>query len=875
MKKTKTDIHLMGKEARKNLREDEDVFHSAKASSSSQAQAALHESESHFRLLFNSSNDAVFVFGYHADGRAGKFIDVNDAACERLGYSRAELLKLTPADINAPERAAQLPGLMKLLSAEKNHVFEWEQVARSGRRIPVEINARLFELKGQPAVLCIVRDISARKRAEEMARLAREQLEGIFANIHAMIALLDADLNFVCVNNAYAEADGHEPAFFIGKNHFDLYPDAENEVIFRKVMKTGQPYLAYAKPFRYPDHPERGTSYWDWALSPVKGEDGKATGLILSLVNVTERRLAELAREESERNISALFEATPESVLLLDLDGKVLALNETAARRLKKSRPELLGQNVFDFIPPAVAEERRRWLDEVIRSGKMVRFDDMRKGVRFEHTIYPVFNAAGKVARFATYSVDVTELRQSEAIEKLLSEFNQRVMQGQELSDVLEFVCAEIAQRFDLQLAYIAEKKQDGSLHIVACAGEAIEFEKTLTQVGIRWDNSAQGKGSSGTAIRTGKVQVFKISQPGFKLWRSAAEQFHLQSIMAIPLILRGEIYGVFNLYSQDAETFDHPAMAQRLSAIASRICVALEMAMDQQQLRLLGSALETTSNAVFITGLDGRIQWVNAAFTHLTGYGEMEAVGQTPRILKSGKQDEEYYRVLWETIRGGESWSRETVERRKDGGLFTVQQTVTPIFDESGGISHFISILEDISVRKLTEERIRHMAEYDALTELPNRALFYDRLQQAMLASKRKRDRLALLYLDLDRFKAVNDSLGHHVGDLLLQAAAQRLQECLRESDTVARLGGDEFTVILHEIGGTEDVALVAEKIIAALTAPFHLTGHEVTIGTSIGIVLYAGGAETDPDQFVKRADGAMYLAKKRGGNTFEFAPD
>lgn len=839
-----------------------------------QAQRALQESEQRFRQMFNSGNDIILVHGVDAQGFPTAFVDVNQTACERLGYSREELLRMSPNDIDDPASAVDMPDLVKRLQAHERVVFERVFVTRDGKKIPVEISASLFELNGQPAALSIARDVSRRKQAEDQVRRTSEQMEGIFSSIHAMIALLDADFNFVRVNQAYAEADGHEPEFFIGKNHFDLYPDAENEAIFRKVVKTGQPYLAYAKPFRYPDHPERGTSYRDWALSPVKEEDGKATGLILSLVNVTERHMAELAREESERNLSALFEATPESVMLLDLDGVVLALNETAARRLKKSRQELLGQNVFDFFSPAVAKERRRWLDEVRRSGQTVRFDDMRKGIRFEHTVYPVFNAAGKVVRFAIYSVDVTELRQSEAIEKLLAEFNQRVMQGQELSDVLEFVCAEIAQRFDLQLAYIGEKKRDGSIQIVASAGEAIEFEKTLRQIGVRWDNSAQGKGPAGSAIRTGKAQVFKTSQPGFKPWRSSAEQFNLQAILAIPLIIRGEIYGVFNLYSRDAETFDPPAMVQRLSAIASRICVALEMAMDQRQLRLLGSALETTSNAVFITDLDGRIQWVNAAFTHLTGYGAQEAVGQTPRILNSGTQDKEYYRELWETIHGGESWSRETVERRKDGSLFTVQQTVTPIFDESGGISHFISILEDISARKLTEERIRRMAEYDALTELPNRVLFYDRLQQAMLVAKRKRDRLALLYLDLDRFKAVNDSLGHHVGDLLLQAVAQRLQECVRESDTVARLGGDEFTVILQEIGATEDVAQVAEKIIAALTAPFHLNGHKVTIGTSIGIVLYAGGAEIEPDQLVKLADGAMYGAKGRGGNTFEFAP-
>jgi diguanylate cyclase (GGDEF)-like protein/PAS domain S-box-containing protein len=871
MEKGKPELQLVGGTKHQNASSAE----TSAGQGCSPVREPSSEREAFYRLLFDSSNDAILFHGFDPEGFPTTFVDANDTACRMLGYSRDELLRLSPYDIDDPASNVDMSAVMERIRDHELVVFERVHVAKDGRKIPVEISGLLIEIDGQPVMLSIVRDISARKFDEERLIQANDQLDAVFSNVHALIALLDADFNFVRVNHPYAEADGREPAFFIGKNYFDLYPDAENEVAFRKVIKTGQPYLAYAKPFRYLDHPERGTSYWDWALSPVKGEDGRATGLILSLVNVTERRLAELAREESERNFSALFEATPESVMLLDLDGKLLALNETAARRLKKSRQELLGQNVFDFFPPAVAEERRWWLDEVGRSGQMVRFDDRRKGVRFEHTIYPVFNAAGKVARFATYSVDVTELRQSEAIEKLLSEFNQRVMQGIALVDLLEFICVEIVKLFDLKFAWIGEKGRDGSVSIVACAGEAIEYEQTIRKVRIRWDASHHGKGPSGAAIRTGQPQFAKTGEPRFKPWRAAAEDLDIQAIGAFPLIIRGEIYGAFTLCSADPEFFGHSTTVERLSRIAGRICVALEMAMDQQQLRLLGSALETTSNAVFITGLDGRIQWVNAAFTHLTGYGALEAVGQTPRILNSGKQDEEYYRVLWETICGGESWSRETVERRKDGSLVTVQQTITPIFDESGGISHFISILEDITVRKLTEERVMHMAQYDALTDLPIRALFYDRLQQSMLVAKRKRDSLALLYLDLDRFKEVNDSLGHHVGDLLLQAAAQRLQACLRESDTVARLGGDEFTVILQEIGGTEGGALVAEKIIAALAAPFHLTGHEVTIGTSIGIVLYGGGAETEPDQLVKRADGAMYLAKKRGGNTFEFAPD
>ena len=215
----------------------------------------------------------------------------------------------------------------------------------------------------------------------------------------------------------------------------------------------------------------------------------------------------------------------------------------------------------------------------------------------------------------------------------------------------------------------------------------------------------------------------------------------------------------------------------------------------------LLSTALSATANGVFITDNTGRIQWVNKAFTVLTGFGERDALGATPRILNSGKQESSFFEKMWRDILRGEVWRNEMVDRRKDGSEFFVRQTITPIRDAHGKVSHFIAILEDISAEKETEARIEHMAHYDSLTNLPNRALFLDRLRQTLASAKRTSHPGALMFLDLDRFKSVNDTLGHHAGDLLLQQVAARIRACVRKSDTVARLAGDEFTVILPEI--------------------------------------------------------------------------
>jgi diguanylate cyclase (GGDEF)-like protein/PAS domain S-box-containing protein len=853
MKKTKPDLHLVGFKQEKHGHPP-------------------GGRESFYRLLFDSSNDAILFHGFDAEGFPSTFVDANDTACRRLGYSREELLRLSPYDIDDPSSNTDMAAVMERIRTHEQVMFERIHVARDGRRIPVEISARLIEMDGQPMMLSIVRDISERKQAEAQVHLASEQLEAVFSNVHALIAYMDADFNFIRVNRPYAEADGREPEFFVGKNHFALYPHAENQAVFRRVLETGEPYHAYAKPFAYPDHPELGTTYWDWTLSPVKEQAGKVTGLILSLVDVTENRLAWLALEENQKNLSAIFDAISESVLLMDLDGKVLSINQTGARRLKLAQHEVIGRNLFDLIPAKVAEQRRKWIEEIRRDRKPLHVEDERNGIYFEHSLYPVFDAAGEVARYVVYATDVTERRQLELIENLLAECNQKVLQGEKSAELLTFICTRVAALLDFPLVWIGQKQAGGLVEIIASAGEAVDYREELKQIGVRWDDSPQGMGPAGQAIRVGQVKVTTVNQKGFKPWRAAAEQHGFQAIIAIPLIVRGEIYGVFTLYSSYTETFENQALLQRLNGIAGRICLALEMTMDQERFRLLGAALSSASNAIFIADRNGRIRWINGAFTRLCGYSELEIVGQTPRILKSGQTNPAYYQHLWRTILAGETWSSEIVERRKDGSLYTVQQTITPILDEDGEITHFVAIQEDISAKKRAEERIRYLAQHDVLTDLPNRSLFYDRLHQAMLATHRNHGKLALLYLDLDRFKAVNDTLGHHIGDLLLQAAGLRLKECVRESDTVARLGGDEFAVILPEIATAEDAVKVAGKIIAALTRDFHLDEHVVRIGTSIGVAVY-GETELATDELVKRADAAMYAAKKDGGNAYRFA--
>jgi len=282
--------------------------------------------------------------------------------------------------------------------------------------------------------------------------------------------------------------------------------------------------------------------------------------------------------------------------------------------------------------------------------------------------------------------------------------------------------------------------------------------------------------------------------------------------------------------------------------------------------IRKLSRAVEQSPVAIMIADTTGRIEYVNPKFTHLTGYMAAEAIGENPRMLKSGETTSEEYGRLWRTISEGREWRGELQNKNKAGELFWVSASISPITDGEGKITHFISFQENITERKQAEETIRRMAYFDSLTSLPNRHLFLEILQKSLAQAQRYKHLLGVLFLDLDRFKYVNDTLGHFVGDQLLQAVAQRLKECCRrEGDTVARCGGDEFMILVPKLDDLQQTVRVAQKIIDAFDNPFVVAEHQLSISTCIGISIFPHDG-ADVDTLIKKADMAMYRAKEEG---------
>ncbi len=293
------------------------------------------------------------------------------------------------------------------------------------------------------------------------------------------------------------------------------------------------------------------------------------------------------------------------------------------------------------------------------------------------------------------------------------------------------------------------------------------------------------------------------------------------------------------------------------------------------QELRIAATAFES-EEGMMVTDANEIILRVNHAFTTITGYRAEEVLGRTPRMLKSGHHDRAFYRQMWETLERDKYWQGEIWNRRKSGEIFPIWQTISAVMAPDGRVSHYVSAFTDISERKEAEEKIRNLAFYDPLTQLPNRRLLIERLGLALGASARHRRRGALLFLDLDDFKVLNDTEGHDLGDQLLVEVARRLRATVREGDTVARLGGDEFVVMLEDLSeddaaATAQAETVGQKIREAAAQPYVLKGHDYHGTVSIGICLIRDGRET-VDDLLKRADVAMYQAKSGGRNTLRF---
>jgi len=348
----------------------------------------------------------------------------------------------------------------------------------------------------------------------------------------------------------------------------------------------------------------------------------------------------------------------------------------------------------------------------------------------------------------------------------------------------------------------------------------------------------------------------------------------NIYSVLSTPIKREGEIVGV--VCHEHVREERHWRLDEQNFASSIADMVSLEIERDKRKEAetktvKLSRALEHAADSVFITDSQGCIEYVNNAFEKITQYKSQEVIGKNASVISSNKHDVGFFENMWNTILEGKEYRDIFINRKKDGVAYYEEKTITPLRDAAGIISSFVSVGKDITERMQTQERLHFLAHHDILTELPNRAMLIERLNHALDHMELNNMTLAVMFLDLDRFKVINDTLGHNIGDLLLQQVADRLRTCMRKTDTVARIGGDEFVVLLEDIGDSEHISNVASNVIETLEQPFDLEGREVFVTSSIGISVYPhDGLESNA--LLKNADTAMYRAKDHGRNNYQF---
>lgn len=350
------------------------------------------------------------------------------------------------------------------------------------------------------------------------------------------------------------------------------------------------------------------------------------------------------------------------------------------------------------------------------------------------------------------------------------------------------------------------------------------------------------------------------LTPPGVD-WRAAAASGEM--LESEGLAKDGRVFPV-EVSSRDVNFEDGTATLMVVRDISRR-------KQAERELLTLTMAVEQSPAAVIITNPQGNISYVNPRFTETSGYAKNEVLGKNMRFLCPEDQDESEFNEMWKILSSGGEWRGEICCRNKAGQKHWELASVSPVFGDSGEILYFVAIKEDITEKKRREQAIKHMALYDLLTGLPNRALLTDRLDLALAQSERGGDMAAVLYLDLDGFKAINDGHGHETGDKVLKEVGKRIEKSIRKVDTAARMGGDEFVVVLRSVKRHGDVDATAERIVAALNEPFKIQGWTFNLGVSIGVSL-APLHSSDRDELIRMADRAMYKVKERGKNGYRY---
>lgn len=437
--------------------------------------------------------------------------------------------------------------------------------------------------------------------------------------------------------------------------------------------------------------------------------------------------------------------------------------------------------------------------------------------------------------------------------------------------NIFKEICSRLASFDPYHIVWIGITEPDGSMCIEAIEGSTATH---LRKFNLNIDDVVDSAKLEACNLRHTDDNL--VTGTNCITWKRFLTETKTASLLVQPLIIDTQCIGILCINSKLKDSFINELERSLLSFIARFLCLNLQndtAAISQDcllsQLNWTTTVFENISEGIIITDVGGKIINVNPALTKITGYPKDELIGKTPRVFQSGVHDKTFYSTMWAAILKTGSWSGEVWNKRKDGSIYPETLSITTVKDERNNKQNYIAVINDISNQKKTAEELQRLAFYDELTGLPNRSLFKENLNAAISNANRNNEIFALLFIDVDNFKLINDTLGHSYGDAMLKAMAKRLTNCVRETDVVARQGGDEFTVILHSLITSDDVIPVVNKILVSFESPIQVEEQKIFTSVSVGISFYPNDGD-QPETLMKNADTAMYRAKDHGKNDY-----
>ena len=845
----------------------------------------------HFDYLAKYANDIILL----ADS-SRRLVEVNDRAVEAYGYPRERLLQMSWEDLAVSDSR---PGFEILWDKTKDAsavVYEAEHIRADGSRFPAEVSARVIEARGRTFYQAIIRDITERKAAERKILRLSNMYAALSQTNQAIVRMTNRDELFAEMCRIAVEF-GHFRGTWIG-----LLDDTAGEVV--SAVYCGE-HPEFFRGRRVPIHPDAP------AGAGPTGTAVREARLSVSndfLSDPTTGHWHDIARHYGVHSSAALPLKQGDSVI------GVMSVYAAEKNYFDEEVVALLQEMTLDIsyaLDNLQREERRRQTEHTLKESEerfRQLFDNMSNGVavfepsadgddfvfknvnrsleRIEHVRKEeligrkVTEAFPGVRAFGLWDVLWRVWRSGEPEHMGATLYRDERISGWRENDIYrlpsgEVVCvyADVTQRKEAEDA-LRENEERLSLVL---QGSNDGF----------WDYDLR-TGAVYYSPRWAEMLGYNLSEidAGAHAWRDRVHPDDLsRAEEELDAHLKGKTEHYHSEFRMHTKSGDWKWILARGMAverddegkplrIAGTHTDITERKEAEEQLRLWAMVFEGSGESIFITDAQRKIVSANRAFYETTGYTPEEVIGKDPAILSSHQHDRAFYQNMWAAINEVGHWQGEIWDRRKDGEVFPEWLAITAARDPQGHITNYIAIFSDISERKAAEERIRFLAQHDFLTGLPNRMLLQDRLSQELAHARRSGRHIAVLFVDLDRFKNVNDSLGHHLGDRLLMQVAERLSSCVRIDDTVSRQGGDEFIIALTDIRGPDDAAHVAQKVLDEVSQPFQLDGVEVHITPSVGISLYPEDGR-DIDTLVRNADAAMYHAKDQGRNNFQFFVD